>query len=160
VPTGKLSFSSISSLRSLPFRVICVVGLNDGAFPSAMRPAEFDLMALSPRPGDRQRRTDERNLFLDLLLAAREKFYLSYTGRSIRDNAPLPASILVAELIELLVPATCTDPTAPEQRDEARRRLVLEHPLQPFSTRYFAADTDPRMCAASMPNYAKPSDKG
>jgi exodeoxyribonuclease V gamma subunit len=73
VPTGKLSFSSISSLRSLPFRVICVVGLNDGAFPSAMRPAEFDLMALSPRPGDRQRRTDERNLFLDLLLAGPRK---------------------------------------------------------------------------------------
>jgi exodeoxyribonuclease V gamma subunit len=145
VPTGKLSFSSISSLRSIPFRVICVVGLNDGAFPSAMRPAEFDLMALSPRPGDRQRRTDERNLFLDLLLAAREKFYLSYTGRSIRDNASLPASVLVSELIELLVPATCTDAASPEQRDQARRRLVLEHPLQPFSARYFVADTDPRV---------------
>ncbi len=145
VPTGKLTFSPISSLRCLPFRVICVVGLSDGAFPSAMRPAEFDLMALSPRPGDRQRRTDERNLFLDLLLAARERFYLSYTGRSIRDNTPLPPSILISELIELLVPATCSDPTVPEQRDEARRRLVLEHPLQPFSASYFAADTDPRV---------------
>ena len=145
VPTGKLTFSSISSLRNLPFRVICVVGLNDGAFPSSLRPAEYDLMALSPRPGDRQRRTDERNLFLDLLLAAREKFYLSYTGRSIRDNAPLPPSILVSELIELLVPGTCTDPTSPEQREEARQRLVLEHPLQPFSASYFAADTDPRV---------------
>jgi exodeoxyribonuclease V gamma subunit len=145
VPTGKLTFSPISSLRSLPFRVICVVGLSDGAFPSTTRPAEFDLMALSPRPGDRQRRTDERNLFLDLLLAARERFYLSYTGRSIRDNAPLPPSILISELIELLVPATCSDPTVPEQRDEARRHLVVEHPLQPFSARYFAADTDPRV---------------
>ncbi len=145
VPTGKLTFSSISSLRSLPFRVICVVGLSDGAFPSAKRPAEFDLMALSPRPGDRPRRSDERNLFLDLLLAARERFYLSYTGRSIRDNAPLPPSILISELIELLVPASCSDPTAPEQRDEARRRLLVEHPLQPFSARYFAADTDPRV---------------
>lgn len=145
VPTGKLTFASISSLRSLPFRIVCVIGLNDGAFPSALRPAEFDLMALSPRPGDRQRRTDERNQFLDLLLAAREKLYLSYTGRGIRDNAPLPASILVSELIELLVPATCTDPTSPEQRDEARRRLVLEHALQPFSARYFTADTDPRV---------------
>lgn len=163
VPTGRLSFSSISSLRSLPFRVICVIGLNDGAFPSAMRPAEFDLMALSPRPGDRQRRTDERNLFLDLLLAARQKFYLSYTGRSIRDNAPLPASILVSELIELLLPATCADPTSSAQRDEARRRLVLEHPLQPFSARYFAADTDPRvrsfnaeLCEAQRQGLATP----
>lgn len=145
VPTGKLTFSSISSLRGLPFRVICVIGLGDGAFPSATRPAEFDLMATRPRPGDRQRRTDERNQFLDLLLAARERFYLSYTGRSIRDNSPLPPSILISELIELLVPAICADPTAPQQLDEARRRLVLEHPLQPFSTRCFAADTDPRL---------------
>jgi exodeoxyribonuclease V gamma subunit len=58
---------------------------------------------------------------------------------------PCRPSILVAELIELLVPATCTDPTAAEQRDVARRRLALEHPLQPFSARYFAADTDPRV---------------
>ena len=145
VPTGKLSFSSISSLRGLPFRVICVVGLNDGAFPSAMRPAEFDLMALSPRRGDRQRRTDERNLFLDLLLAARQKFYMSYTGRSIRDNAPLPPSILVSELIELLVPALCDDPVSSTQRGRARRRLVIEHPLQPFSTHYFATDADSRV---------------
>lgn len=145
VPTGKLTFSSISSLRSLPFRVICVIGLNDGAFPSAMRPAEFDLMALSSRPGDRQRRTDERNLFLDLVLSARQRLYLSYTGRSIRDNAPLPASILVSELIELLVPALCADPSSSEQRQAARRRLVLEHPLQPFSAHYFSTDTDLRL---------------
>lgn len=144
VPTGRLTFSSISSLRSLPFQIICVVGLNDGAFPSTMRPAEFDLMALHPRPGDRQRRTDERNLFLDLLLAARRKFYLSYTGYSVRDNAPFPASIVVSELLELLIPAVCGDPASVEQRGQARRRLVMEHPLQPFSVRYFAADAEPR----------------
>jgi exodeoxyribonuclease V gamma subunit len=145
VPTGKLTFTSMSSLRSLPFRVICVVGMNDGAFPSAVRPTEFDLIALSPRTGDRQRRTDERNLFLDLLLAAREKFYLSYTGRSIRDNSPLPASILVSELIELLEPAICKDLASSQARDDARRRLVIEHSLQPFSAHYFAADTDTRV---------------
>lgn len=144
VPTGKVTFSSISSLRNLPFRIICAIGLGDGAFPTASRPAEFDLMALSPRRGDRQRRIDERNLFLDLLLAARDRLYLSYTGRSIRDNAPLPASVLVSELIETLVPAIANDPTSPTSRDEARRRIVIEHPLQPFSTRCFASDSDPR----------------
>lgn len=145
MPTGKLTFSSIGSLRNLPFRIVCVLGLNDGAFPSPMRPAEFDLMALRPRPGDRQRRIDQRNLFLDLLLSAHDRLYLSHTGRSIRDNAPLPPSILVSELIELLVPALCADPASPGQREEARRRLVLEHPLQPFSASYFSGDADPRM---------------
>ncbi len=155
VPTGMVTFTSMSSLRNLPFRIICALGLNDGAFPSASRPLEFDLMTLAPQPGDRQRRIDERNLFLDLVLAARERLYLSYTGRSVRDNAPLPSSVLVAELIETLVPALAADPTSAASREAARRSLVVEHQLQPFSHQYFSEDADPRarsfnreLCAA------------
>jgi len=143
-PTGMVTFAPISSLRNLPFRIVCAIGLNDGAFPSASRPLEFDLMALAPQRGDRQRRIDERNLFLDLLLAARERLYLSHTGRSIRDNAPLPGSVLVSELLETLIPAIADEPSLAASREEARRRLVVEHPLQPFSPRYFSPITDPR----------------
>jgi exodeoxyribonuclease V gamma subunit len=162
VPTGRVTFSSMSSLRMVPYRFIYAIGLNDGAFPSTVRPAEFDLIALTPQLGDRQRRVDERNLFLDLLLAARERFSLSYTGRSIRDNASLPASVLVSELIEILVPATCTDPSSAALRTEARKRLVIEHPLQPFAASYFASDADSRirsfnreMCEALRKGLAK-----
>lgn len=139
VPTGGVTFASIGSLRGLPYQLVCAIGLNDGAFPSQRRPPEFDLMAARPRRGDRQRRTDERNLFLDLLLAARGSLYLSYTGRSIRDNAPLPPSVVIAELLDVLLPAIGGDPV------QTRRRLVIEHPLQAFSARAFAADADPRL---------------
>ena len=145
VPTGSITFSSMSSLRNLPFRVICVIGLNDGAFPQSSRPTEFDLMAAKPLPGDRQRRWDDRNLFLDLLLAARERFYLSYAGRSVLDNSIRPASVVVSELIETLVPAMAESPSDPDSLTQARRRLVIEHPLQAFSPAYFAADADPRL---------------
>ncbi|MDO9073025.1 MAG: exodeoxyribonuclease V subunit gamma [Rubrivivax sp.] len=145
VPTGGITFSSMSSLRSLPFAVICAIGLDDGVFPTAQRQPEFDLMALAPRRGDRQRRTDERNLFLDLLLAARQALYLSYTGRSVRDNAPLPPSVLVSELLDLLVPAIADDPASPDCLALARRRLVVEHPLQPFSIEAFDVGGDPRL---------------
>jgi exodeoxyribonuclease V gamma subunit len=145
VPTGGVTFSSMSSLRSLPFEVVCVVGLDDGVFPTAQRPPEFDLMVLQPRRGDRQRRTDERNLFLDLLLAARHSVYLSHTGRSVRDNAPLPPSVLVSELLDLLVPAIADDPASTDSLTQARRRLVVEHPLQPFSIAAFDVDGDPRL---------------
>jgi exodeoxyribonuclease V gamma subunit len=133
----------MSSLRNLPFKVVCAIGLNDGAFPGTARPAEFDLMALQPRRGDRQRRIDERNLFLDLLLAAREHLHLSYTGRSVRDNAPLPPSVLVSELIEYLLPAITLDGV--EGAAGARSRLVVEHPLQAFSEAAFRLDGDPRL---------------
>jgi len=145
VPTGGVTFSAMSSLRSLPFEVVCVIGLNDGVFPTAQRPPEFDLMALQPRRGDRQRRADERNLFLDLLLAARHSLYLSHTGRSVRDNAPLPPSVLISELLDLLIPAIADDPTSPDSLMQARRRLVVEHPLQPFSIAAFDVDGDVRL---------------
>ncbi len=145
VPTGAVTFSAMSSLRNLPYKVICAIGLNDGAFPTATRPAEFDLMALQPRRGDRQRRIDERNLFLDLLLAARVQLHLSYVGRSVRDNAALPPSVLVSELLEYLVPAIADDPADAASSDQARTRLVVEHPLQAFSASAFQPDGDPRL---------------
>ena len=144
VPGGGLTFASLTSLRALPYRVVCLLGMNDGVFPSANRPAEFDLMALQPQPGDRQRRLDERNLFLDLVLAARQRLYLSYSGRSIRDNSLLPPSVLLAELIDYAAAACANDPTDPAAIDAVRRRLTVEHPLQAFSAEYFLAGSDPR----------------
>lgn len=141
VPTGRVTFSSISSLRNLPYRIVCAIGMNDGVFPTAGRALEFDLVALAPRRGDRQRRLDERNLFLDLVLAARERLYLSYTGRSVRDNSRKPPSVLVAELLDYVVRA-CSAQTADESA--VRKRLVVEHPLQPFSAEYFDPRNDPR----------------
>jgi exodeoxyribonuclease V gamma subunit len=145
VPSGGITFSSMSSLHTVPFDVVCAIGLNDGAFPSTSRPSEFDLMAIAPQRGDRQRREDERNLFLDLLLSARHSLYLSHTGRSVRDNSPLPPSVLVSELLEVAVPAIADDPGSPDSLAQARRRLVVEHPLQPFSIEAFTAGGDERL---------------
>ena len=144
VPGGGVTFAAISALRGLPYRVVCAIGLADGAFPSGQRPAEFDLVALHPRPGDRQRRADDRALFLDLLLAARDRLHLSHTGRSVRDNAPLPPSVLVSELLDVLVPALAADPADRDALAKARARLVVEHPLQPFAEEAFRTDADPR----------------
>lgn len=145
VAGGGVTFTSISSLRSVPFEWICVIGLDDGRFPTAARPHEFDLIARQPQRGDRQRRIDERNLFLDLLAAARRGVHLSYTGRSVRDNSPLPPSVLVAELLDVLVPAVAADPQSPADCAAARASLVVEHPLQPFSPLCFSAGADPRL---------------
>lgn len=148
VPSGAVTFASMSALRALPYRVVCMIGLNDGSFPGTQRPAEFDLMALQPQPGDRQRRINDRNLFLDLLLSARHMLYLSYTGHSIRDNAPLPPSVLISELLETIaraaVPittpltASLTAHRSGIPSDWVRAQLVVHHPLQPFAPEAFA----------------------
>lgn len=139
VPGGTVTFSALPTLRSLPYRVVCVIGLDQGAFPGSDRPAEFDLMAARPQAGDRQRRLDDRNLFLDLILSAREVLHLSYVGRSVRDGSALPPSVLVDELLDTLATACASTAGDPAALAEARRRLTVVHPLQAFAADYFIA---------------------
>lgn len=145
VPAGSVCFASMHSMRALPYRIICIVGLGDDVFPSKQVPLEFDLMARKPRPGDRQRRLDDRALFLDLLLAARERFYISYTGRNIRDNAHLAGSMLISELLDAAAMLFAPMPASNEGLELAKRQLIIEHPLQAFSLDYFRKTVDPRL---------------
>ncbi|MDY7574467.1 exodeoxyribonuclease V subunit gamma [Actimicrobium sp. CCI2.3] len=148
IPTGTVTFAGMAGLRHLPYRVLCAIGLNDGAFPAAARPAEIDLMALVPRAGDRVRSADDRNLFLDLILCARDRLYLSYTGRGVRDNASLPPSVLVDDLLDYLAASIATDESSAALAS-AHARLCVAHPLQPFSANYFIAGSDARLRSAN-----------
>ncbi|MCD0217722.1 exodeoxyribonuclease V subunit gamma, partial [Enterobacter hormaechei subsp. steigerwaltii] len=69
---GGITFCSMVPMRSLPFKVICLLGLNDGDFPRNTKAAVFDLIAKHPAKGDRARRDDDRYLFLEALISARE----------------------------------------------------------------------------------------
>jgi exodeoxyribonuclease V gamma subunit len=132
--TGEVTFCAMVPMRSLPFKLIAVLGLDYDTFPRHRHPPGFDLMARHPRRGDRSRRLDDRYLFLETLLSARKRLYLSYVGRGIRDNSELPPSPLVSELIEV-VKQSCELPG-----DDIERHLVTEHPLQPFDPAYFSGN--------------------
>ena len=155
VPGGTVTFSALSALRGLPYRVVCLIGLDQGAFPGSDRAPEFDLMAARPQAGDRQRRLDDRNLFLDLILSAREVLHLSYVGRSVRDGSELPPSVLVDELLDVLASATATAAGQPPALEAARARLLLRHPLQAFAADYFiAADRSDARLSSFNTDYA------
>jgi exodeoxyribonuclease V gamma subunit len=126
----------------LPYRIVCLLGMDDGVLPSLARADEFDLMAAFGKAGDRQRRDDERNLFLDLLLAASDRLFIAYTGRSIRDNAPLPPAALVDELLDYLAQVSAGDHASPAEVEHARHAFIVEHPLQAFASDYFSAQRE------------------
>ncbi|MEJ2481237.1 MAG: exodeoxyribonuclease V subunit gamma [Acidihalobacter sp.] len=130
---GRVSFCNMVPMRSIPFRVVCLLGMNDGDYPRNQRPLGFDLMAEQPRRGDRSRREDDRYLFLEALLSAREVLYLSYVGRDIRSNAERVPSVLLGELLETVERGF----RAPDGGADVLKQIVTEHPLQPFSSRYF-----------------------
>lgn len=141
--TGGVTFCALVPMRSIPFRVICLLGMNGTAFPRTTRRADFNLIdagTSARRPGDPDRRADDRYLFLEALLSARERLVVSYIGQSIRDNAALEPSIVVSELLDVL--DAQYEPS--EGVRAASERFVIRHPLQPFSPRYFRND-DPRL---------------
>ncbi|WP_368641605.1 exodeoxyribonuclease V subunit gamma [Castellaniella ginsengisoli] len=130
---GAVTFATLMPMRAIPFRRVCLLGMQDGAFPRQRVPVDFDLMALHPRPGDRSRREDDRYLFLEALLSARDQLYLSWVGHSIHDNTPQPPSVLVSQLMDHLDRGWRSSDGA----GSLSRALSLYHPLQPFSRRYF-----------------------
>lgn len=127
--SGGVTFCTLMPMRAVPYRIVCLLGMNDGDFPRSAQRADFDLLALPQlaRPGDRSRRDDDRYLMLEALLSARDKLYISWAGRNIRDNSDVPPSILVSQLRDYLEAGW----------DLKAQRLTTEHPLQPFSRRYF-----------------------
>jgi exodeoxyribonuclease V gamma subunit len=133
---GAVTFCAMVPMRSLPFKMIVVLGMDDGAFPRQQKPWPFDLMAGNPVAGDRSRRQDDRYLFLETLLAARETLYLSYVGLSDVDGTVRPSSPVLAELMDQ-VRATVDVP----DEKTFRQCFYTEHALQPFSPRYFLSDT-------------------
>jgi exodeoxyribonuclease V gamma subunit len=144
-------------MRSIPFKIVCLVGMNDGAFPRPTQHLSFDLIAKAPRLGDRSTREDDHYLFLETLLSARQRLYLSYVGQSIRDNSEAPPSVLVSELMDYIEQGfeLADGPGSPDyalrftsssgvkrkdvKRNEEglRAHLLTRHRLQAFSEEYF-----------------------
>ena len=130
---GGVTFCTLMPLRAIPFEVVCLLGMNDGDYPRRAPRSDFDLMALAgqARPGDRSRQSDDRQLMLEALLSARRVLYVGWTGRSVRDNSLQPPSVLVSQLRDYL---------AAGWSGEVLAQRSTEHPLQPFSRRYFEGD--------------------
>lgn len=136
---GAVNFCTLMPMRAIPFRLVCLLGMSDGDYPRSVTPLDFDLMAGDYRPGDRSRREDDRYLLLEALLAAREQLYLSWVGRSIRDNSERPASVLVGQLCDHVAAGWTL-----AGGGDLLAALTTVHPLQPFSHDYFSA-ADPAL---------------
>lgn len=130
---GAVNFCTLMPMRAIPFKLVCLLGMNDGDYPRAQPPLDFDLMGSDYRPGDRSRREDDRYLLLEALLSARDQLYVSWVGRSIRDNSERPASVLIGQLRDHLASGWRLQAVD----EDLLEAMTQEHPLQPFSARYF-----------------------
>ncbi|MCH2185529.1 exodeoxyribonuclease V subunit gamma, partial [Myxococcota bacterium] len=139
--TGAVTVCEMIPMRSIPFRVVALLGMNDGEFPRSRPRPSFDLIGSADALGDRSAREDDRQMFLEALLSARDHLIVTYVGQGIRDNEVHPPSVIVEELLEtagrMVLPPESGDLDA---ADWIRERLVVRHPLQPWSPRYFSQE--------------------
>ncbi len=122
---GQLTFCSMLPMRSIPFKIIALLGMNDGEFPKIDRQPTFDLIAQHFRKGDRSRRNDDRYQFLEILLSTRQQLILTYLGQSQNHNEKIPPSVIISELLDVL------------RETYGVENLTIFHPLHSFSRRYF-----------------------
>jgi exodeoxyribonuclease V gamma subunit len=137
---GGVSVCGLVPLRNVPFKVICVLGLDADSFPrrdpaDALNRVLADRLKGKRKPGDRSVREDDRYLFLQTLMAASDCLYLSYTGIDMRRGSVIEPSVVLSEVLDHVCEGYFSDPGA------AREALVTQHPMQPFSARLFAPDT-------------------
>lgn len=130
--TGELTVCSMVPMRSVPHRVVCLLGLDDGEFPRTGRIDGDDVLAANPVVGERDRTSEDRQLLLDAINAAGDHVILMYSGADERTGARRPPAAALGEILDVLDAMATTAAGEP-----ARRQLVVRHPLQPFDPRNF-----------------------
>lgn len=142
--SGRINFCTLLPMRSIPFNVVCLLGMNDGTYPRLTQALSFDLINKRPALGDRSCRDDDRYLFLEAILAAQEKLYISYIGKNIKDNSERYPSILVDELRNYLVHSFVLEVDKELNIDNSAQRLIkhltLHHQRTPFNARNYMTD--------------------
>ena len=138
---GQVNFCTLMPMRSIPFKVVCLLGMNDGEYPRTVVPMGFDLMAGHRKRGDRSRRDEDRYLFLEALLSAQDKLYISYIGANISDNSERMASVLLSELLNYCAQSFVLQENLNDNSLLAEKSLMdflhFHYPMQSFSEQYY-----------------------
>ncbi len=128
--TGELTVCTMVPMRSVPHRVVALLGLDDEIFPRGSGVDGDDVLWRDPCVGERDPRSEDRQLLLDAVMSAGEHLLICYTGADPITGATRPPAIPLSELLDVVVATV----GAPQVSAVLRR-----HPLQPFDPRNFAA---------------------
>lgn len=126
--TGSLTFCSMVPMRSIPFKVVALLGLNKNIFPRKSRDISFNLIGAEKRKGDRDLRISDKYLFLESMLSAQEKIYLSYIGQDVKTKTEIPPSPVIDELLDYIAESSDIN---------VRNEILVRHPLHVYNKKYF-----------------------
>jgi exonuclease V gamma subunit len=125
--TNGVTIGSLDMLRALPFRIVYILGLGEGLFPGSDSRSSLDLRQHRTLPGDIRPPETNRFLFLEALLAAREKVYLLYDCRELQRDQELHPSSVINQLSRYL-----------DEHILAEKLQIVVAPLRSSDSRYLA----------------------
>lgn len=128
---GGVTVSSLTPLRWIPFKVVCILGLDEGLSEESDGVGD-DLIAFAPRIGDPDQRSETRQALLEAVLAAEEKFIVTFNAVDPRTNLKVPRSIECTELRDTIV-----DTIAPSVLDSWSACSEITHPRHAYDDRNF-----------------------
>lgn len=137
--TKGITFCKLVPLRNIPFKVVALLGMDDGTFPRKGTEISFDKTAQNPKIGDRNSRDEDLQMFLEAILSARKHLVITYTSLDARTKKPLPPASPVSQLLDILE-QTFKVKGQSEAKTAVRKLVYKEHPLQPFSPQNFFHD--------------------
>ncbi len=135
--TGDLTVCTLVPMRSVPHRVVGLLGLDDGVFPRHTHRDGDDVLSADSHVGDRDARSEDRQLLLDALLAATDHLVITFNGRDERTNRERPPAVPIAELLDVVDRTVRVD----DDSAPARQRVLVQHPLQSFDPRNFGPES-------------------
>mgnify|MGYP000880246903 FL=1 len=129
--TGTLTVCTLVPMRSVPHKVVALIGMDDGIFPRTTTPDGDDALARNPVTGERDSRAEDRQLLLDAVMAAGQTLVITYTGADEHSGSERPPAVPLGELLDALAETAQRPTDAPP--------LVRRHPLQPYDVRNLGA---------------------
>ena len=130
--TGELTVCTMVPMRSVPHRVIVLLGIDGEVFPRVQRIDGDDLLGVDPLVGERNPRDEDRQCFLDAICAATETLLVFYSGADPVSGRRIPPAVVVSELADTL--RTLIDPA---RSPAAAVDPVRHHTLHGFDQRNF-----------------------
>jgi exodeoxyribonuclease V gamma subunit len=146
LPAGSgVTLCAMVPMRSVPYRVVCLLGLDEASFPRRDSERDWNLMRAQPLGGDRLLRDDDRLLMLEALASARTHLHLSYVGIEASEGAERPPSTLIEELLAFIAQHAGAEPAA------VRAALTTVHPAEPWNPAQFDAEAPTSYAAEWLP---------
>ncbi|MDI9357763.1 MAG: exodeoxyribonuclease V subunit gamma [Phycisphaerales bacterium] len=130
-----ITFCSLLPMRSIPFKTVAMLGMNFDKYPRHESFFSFNLIYKDKQLGDRNIKNNDKHLFLETILSAQERLYISYIARNTKNAEILPPSSLIDELTDYVARRINYDNP---NTDELRKNWVTIHPLSSRSSRYNA----------------------